>query len=124
MKSTTIIKALGLTVIFVVTALTMSSCQSKEEKVISQMREISKTVESEDFMVEDLQDIEKKYEDLLSQSAECNFSEEQLKEIGKIQAHIVKGITKQTTETMDNLLEDAMNVADGFLEEYNKESED
>ncbi|MCQ2607888.1 MAG: hypothetical protein MJ197_04290 [Bacteroidales bacterium] len=100
------------------TAFVLSSCQSKEENVISQMEKIEKMISSEDFQVDKLDEIEKQYDAIMTASKECNFSDEQRKQLVEIQGRIAAGMTKQMIKGAGSILNDAIDASQGFMKGF------
>ncbi len=101
-----------------VTALAMSSCQSKEEKVISQMEKIEKMISAEDFKVENLEEVEKQYDAIMTASKECNFSDEQKKQLVEIQGRITATMAKQMIKGAGSMLNDAIDAGQDFMKGF------
>ena len=96
---------LAAVVAVVVSFCLLTSCQSKEEKVISQMESICKTVEKDSFSVDDLDSIQAKFEAVHEKAKECSFSNEQLKEVARLEARFTKAVAKKAIERVGNALD-------------------
>ncbi len=112
------LRKMFLFAVVLASALVMSSCQSKEEKVISQMEKIEKLVSSEDFQIYKLDEIKKQYDAILTASKECNFSDEQRKQLVEIQGRIAAGMTKQMIKGAGSILNDAIDASQGFMKGF------
>jgi peptidoglycan hydrolase CwlO-like protein len=58
----------------------LTSCQSKEEKVISQLETVCKAAEKGNLDAKDLESLQAKYETIHQSAKECDFTNEQLTE--------------------------------------------
>ena len=87
----------------------LTSCQSKEEKVISQMESLCKTVEKDSFDVKDIDALKAKFDAITEQAKDCDFTNEQLKEVAQLSARFTKDITKKALERVGS-------AVDGILE--------
>lgn len=112
------LRKMFLFAVVLASALVMSSCQSKEEKVISQMEKIEKLVSSEDFQIDKLDEIKKQYDAILTASKECNFSEEQSKQLVEVQGRIAAAMTKQMIKGAGSILNDAIDASQGFMKGF------
>lgn len=86
----------------------LTSCQSKEEKVLSQMESLCKTVEKENFDVQDIDSLQAKFDEIRAVAKECNFTNEQLKELTKLEVRFTKAIAKKAVERIGNAVEGAL----------------
>lgn len=87
----------------------LTACQSKEEKVISQLESLCKTVEKDSFSIKDMEPVQAKFDEVSQAAKECNFTDEQLKEVARLNARFTKDMAKKAVER-------AGNVIDGVLE--------
>lgn len=111
MKSKVIIRiavAVGILVSFSILA---SSCQSKEEKVISQLESLCKTVERDGFNVKDIDSVQARFKEIHEAAKECDFTNDQVKEIAKLDARFTKAVAKKAVERVGNAIE---GVLDGL----------
>ena len=102
------------------TASSFVACQSKEESAISQMEKICETVESEDFDSEDWEKIQKEYDELSDKMKDCNFSDEQVQEIAKLQGRFASAAAKQAVGSFGKMLNGAIDAGKGFVEGLTK----
>lgn len=102
--------ALMLTAVY-----SLSSCQSKEEQVISGMEKILKTVSADDFNLDDMDKIEKQYDEILETSKECNFNDDQVKKIAELQGRITAEFAKQGAKKAGSILKGAAEAAGDFV---------
>lgn len=103
-------------------ALTLTSCQTREERVISKMETLSERIEknADTFDSEDWEAVFKEYAQLQEQAAKCEFSEEQYKELGRIEAKLTAALASERAKNFGrdfgNLLNSGKEFVDGFLE--------
>ncbi|MBQ5983451.1 MAG: hypothetical protein IKH49_10810 [Bacteroidales bacterium] len=98
--------AIVLAVLFTFSMLT--SCQSKEEKVLSQMESLCKTAEKESFNVQDIDSLQEKFDAVRQTAKECNFTDDQVKELTKLEVRFTKAIAKKAVERIGNAVEGAL----------------
>ena len=113
MKTKAIIRvalAIGLLVSF---SFLTSSCQSKEEKVISQLESLCKTVERDGFNVKDIDTVQARFKEIHDAAKECNFTNDQVKEIAKLDARFTKAVAKKAVERVGNAFEGALEGLSG-----------
>lgn len=100
-----IASVLGLLVTFSL----LTSCQSKEEKVISQLESLCKTVEKDNFDIKDIDSLQAKFDAVRETAKQCNFTSDQLKEVAKLEARFTKAIAKKALQrvgdTVDGIIE-------------------
>ena len=116
MKMKSFFSKVGMMCVMSAAIMFMASCQSKEEKFISQLEDICEMVEDEDFAIEDYEKVSQNYEKILSGASDCDFTTEQLKEIGKLQGRITVALTKQSMKGAGNFFKGMMEGAKGMVE--------
>ena len=89
----------------------MTSCQTKEEKVINKLQALAERVESkaDSFTDSQWESIYSEFESLQTQTKECDFTTEQLKEVAKAEAELTAAIAKQKAKEVGNDIKDAIN---------------
>ena len=92
-------------VVALVTFCFLTSCQSKEEKIISQLESLCKTVERDGFNVKDIDSVQEKFEAIHESAKDCNFTNDQLKEVAKLDARFTKAVAKKAVERVDNAID-------------------
>lgn len=104
-----IISRIAAVVAVVVSFSLVTSCLSKEEKVISQLESVCKAAEKGDLDAKAVESLQAKYEAIHQDAKECDFTNEQVKEVASLEARYTKAIAK-------NAFERAGNAVEGFLE--------
>lgn len=94
-----------------------TSCQSKEERVISKLESLCKTVESDSFSMDDLETVKAKFEQLHQETRECNFTNEQVKEVAKLEARFTKALATKAIEHAGNVMGGALEGLTGKKKE-------
>ena len=89
----------------------MSSCQTKEEKVINKLQALAERVESksDSFTESEWENIYTEFESLQTQTKDCDFTAEQLKEVAKAEAELTAAIAKQKAKEVGNSINDVIN---------------
>ena len=79
-------------------AFIMSSCQSKEERVIKSLESLCMQVEqrADQFTEKDWENVITKFEKIHSDALDCDFTEEQLKEFGRYEGKLSAAIAKES----------------------------
>ncbi len=108
-----IILRLAAVVAVLVTFCFLTSCQSKEEKVISQLESLCKTVEKDSFSVDDIDSLQDKFDAVRETAKECDFTNEQLKEVAKLEARFTKAIAKKAIERVGSALDGILDGLSG-----------
>lgn len=107
---------LAIVVAILVSFSMLTSCQSKEEKVISQLESLCKTVEKDSFNAKDLDSARAKFEAIHETAKDCDFTSEQLKEVAKLDARYAKAMAKKAVERIGN-------TVDGIIEGLSGDNE-
>lgn len=98
------------------------SCQSKEERVISGLEKLAAQIDkrADSFTDKDWEDVMTKYEELHKQALECDFTQEQLKELGRVEGRLTTIFAKEGTKKIGRDIKDLIDggkaVIDGFLQ--------
>ena len=104
MKNRIIIR-LAAVVAALVTFCFLTSCQSKEEKIISQLESLCNTVERDGFNVKDIDSVQEKFEAIHESAKDRNFTNDQLKEVAKLDARFTKAVAKKAVERVGNAID-------------------
>ena len=108
-----IILRLAAVVAVLVTFCFLTSCQSKEAKVIAQLESLCKTVEKDSFSVDDIDSLQDKFDAVRETAKECDFTNEQLKEVAKLEARFTKAIAKKAIERVGSALDGILDGLSG-----------
>lgn len=89
----------------------MTSCQTKEEKVIKSFKALAERVEnqSDSFTDSQWENIYSEFESLQTQAKDCDFTAEQLKEVSAAEAELTAAIAKQKAKELGNDISDVIN---------------
>ena len=92
----------------------MTSCQTKEEKVINKLQALAEHVESQSdsFSDADWDKVCTDFETLQTQTKDCDFTAEQLKDVAKAEAELTAAIAKHKTMEVIN---EGKNVLEGVF---------
>ena len=116
MKSKLILSALFICL------LVLSSCQSREEKVISKLDSLSERIEKDGsiFDADDWEEAIEDFADIHEEMQDCEFTKEQLRELGKkegkVSAILAKEGSKALGREFKNFLGNFGAFAKGFKE--------
>lgn len=125
-------KNLVIAILLCVLTLSITACQSKEDKVLSDLESIyNRLNNSENFTDEDWTELMTEYEVIHEEAQACDFSYEQKKELGRIEGKILSKITERKTQELGSEIGDIINSGgaliggfiEGLQEELEKETE-
>ena len=108
----------------------LASCQSKEESTLSKFQAISEQLEQKgsDMTDEEWDKLQVKYTALLEDVKTCNFTDEQLEELGKLEAKITTLIIKKKGSDFGKSIKDVFkkgkSIVEGVKEGLKADSED
>lgn len=113
-------KALGIFAISLLVTLMLTSCKSKEEKVIEQLNDLTEQIEkkSEKWDTEDWQDALKKVEEIHNEMSECDFSDEQLRELGEFEGRLTSVMIKNGLPALEEGIGSFMKRAGSFIDGF------
>lgn len=112
--------------VFAFAAICLSSCKSKEEKCIDDLRDIVERVESkgEDMTDEEWTAVLAEYETVTNNAKDCEFTDEQIKEVANLEGQFVakssKAYMKQVGGKVKDALKQAGDALGGFVEGLNE----
>lgn len=107
---------------FFVGLLCLASCQSKEEKVISDLNGLSEYIEKngQDFDARDWKEVLEEWENIHQEMEECEFTKKQLQEVGRADGKLTAVFAKEGAKAFGrnffSILEDFSLFAEGFQE--------
>lgn len=111
-------------------AFIMSSCQSKEERVIKSLESLCMQVEqrADQFTEKDWENVITKFEKIHSDALDCDFTEEQLKEFGRFEGKLSAAIAKEGSKNLGRKLQELINkgksVIEGFIEGFGESTDE
>ncbi len=100
----------------------MTSCQTKEEKVIHKLQALAERIENktESFTETQWDAINAEYESLKTQAEACQFTAEQKSAYAKAEAELAAAIVKQRAKEVGNGIKDAVeegkDVVNGIID--------
>ena len=112
-----IVSVICLTIIF---SLTLSSCKSKEEKVIDQLGALAEKVEnnSADWDSEQWSDALEELEKIHEKMADCDFTTEQLRSLGEVEGRLTGIIMREGAKAVEKGLGSFMQGAGSFIKGF------
>ena len=115
MKKVLATVALSLIVTFV-----FISCKSKEKKVIDQLNNLTVQIEkkSDKWNSEDWQNAFKKVEEIHNEMSECDFSNEQLQELGEVEGRLTSLILKNGLPALGSELGSMIDGSGSFVDGF------
>ena len=121
-------KNLVIAILLCVLTLSITACQSKEDKVLSDLESIyNRLNNSENFTDEDWTELLTEYEVVHEEAQTCDFSYEQKKELGRIECKILSNKTERKTQLLGSEIGDIINsggaIIGGFIEGLQEELE-
>lgn len=107
-------------------SMTLTSCQSKEEKVIESIEKLSERIEKEgaDYSIEEWEGVMKECEQIHAEMKECNFTDEQMEKVGEADAHLTTVIAKEGTKKLGNELKSIIGGVGSFMKGFKKGAKD
>ena len=110
--------------------ITITSCQSREEKIISRLNDLYEHVEenAEKFDSDDWSDVFYDLEEIHKDMNDCEFSKDELKEVGRAEGKLTAIITKEGSKALgrgfSSMLEGLGSYMEGFQESAIEEVND
>lgn len=108
--------------------LLFSSCQTKEERVINKFESLAERVNknSETFSDKDWEGVLAEYEAIHKEAKECEFSDEQLREFGRVEG-LLSGVmaiegSKKLGRDLGKYVNKGKQVVEGFFEGISESS--
>ena len=94
------------------------SCQSKEERTISKLEQLSERIEEngDSYDVEEWSGIMKELEDISDDINDCKFTSKQMEEVGRLQAKFYKVVMKNCPKLFSGALSSFGSYAKGLKE--------
>lgn len=115
MKTNPLIQALLIAIL----SLVLTAC-NKQEQAIDDLRSFSEQLkeESADYTQEDWQQAGEDYQQIIEEIEQYEFTDEQLKEIGRLQAVCIKQMSKGAMKIMRHNMNSISKQLEGALEEF------
>ena len=98
--------------------LFLSSCKSREEQVINQLDDLSERVEknSKKFDSDDWKNAIAEFEQIHNEMADCDFTKEELREIGRKEGKLAVILAKEGAKKVGSHLQEFMESIGSFSE--------
>lgn len=115
-------KIISVLVVAVAAISLLSSCQSYEDRVITKLNHLSERIDEDgkNFDADDWEEAMEELADIHEEMAECDFTLEQLKEVGRADGRLSAIIAKEGAKTLGKGFLDAIkgisSYAKGFQE--------
>ncbi len=97
----------------------LGSCKTKEERVIDQLQGMSERIEKkgDSMSSEDWEKLYKEYSDIHAKIAneEYDFTDEQMRELGRVEGKLGKAFVKQSMKDFGKATEDILKKGSEFL---------
>ena len=115
MKTKPIIQALLIAIL----SLVLTAC-NKQEQAIDDLRSFSEQLkeESAEYTQEDWQQAGEQYQQIVEEINQYEFTDEQLKEIGRLQAVCIKQMSKGAMKLLRQNMNSISKQLEGALEEF------
>lgn len=117
-------------IVVIVLLITLTSCQSREDRIISRLTNLAESINKhgEDYSVEDWTEAMEDLADIHEDMEGCEFTKEQLKEVGRIDGRLsviiaregAKALGKETVSFLDRFNAFAVGVKEGVEEKYDE----
>ena len=100
----------------------LSGCKSREERVIERLDNLAEKIqnESSDWDIEQWQDVAKDFEDLNKEAEKCDFSEEQMKQLGEAEGRVIGAFYKEGSQFAGKMMEEYLRNAGNLIEGFQK----
>ena len=100
--------------------LILSSCKSREEQVISQLDDLSERVEknSDSFDSNDWKEAIAEFDQIHKEMADCDFTKEELREIGRKEGKLAMILAKEGAKKMGGQLQEIMKDVGSFTKGF------
>ena len=107
----TVVAVLCLTMLF-------TACMSKEKRTINELENLAVEIEDngKNYDADDWADAIARYEDIHEDMTRCDFSKEQLREIGRIDGRLTALYARAALNGYKTILDDMSVFTDGFAE--------
>jgi hypothetical protein len=119
-------KSITILGIFIFAMFLFSSCQTKEERVINKFKDLAERVDknSDTFSDQDWEEVLDEYEALNDEAMDCEFTNEQLREFGRVDGLLTGVITREGSKKLGRdlgrYINEGKQVMKGFLEGFSE----
>lgn len=124
-------KIISVLVVAVAAISLLSSCQSYEDRVITKLNHLSERIDEDgkNFDADDWEEAMEELADIHEEMAECDFTLEQLKEVGRADGRLTaiiakegaKALGRETSSFLRNFSSFAKGFQEGAKENFNEE---
>ena len=119
-------KSITIMGIFIFAMFLFSSCETKEERVINKFKDLAERVDknSDTFSDQDWEEVLDEYEALNDEAMDCEFTNEQLREFGRVDGLLTGVITREGSKKLGRdlgrYINEGKQVMKGFLEGFSE----
>jgi hypothetical protein len=119
-------KSITIMGILIFALFLFSSCQTKEERVINKFKDLAERVDknSDTFSDQDWEEVLDEYEALNDEAMDCEFTNEQLREFGRVDGLLTGVITREGSKKLGRdlgrYINEGKQVMKGFLEGFSE----
>ncbi len=105
-----------------VLSFTMNSCQTKEEHVLSGLNRLSDQIvqRGDTYSNSDWENFFSEYEQLHKEAMECEFTQEQLTELGRLEGKLTTIMTKEGArkigQEVQDYIKNGKTILEGFIQ--------
>lgn len=118
-------KKLLFVALMALSAMIFTSC-NKQQEALDEFRDFTEYLKenSDDFSKQDWEEAKQQYEAIVTQLEEYDYSDEELKEIGRLKATCYKEISKGTVNQLEKTINSITNQVEGFIEEISDNADE
>ena len=118
-------KKLLFVALMALSAMIFTSC-NKQQEALDEFRDFTEYLKenSDDFSKQDWEESKQQYEAIVTQLEEYDYSDEELKEIGRLKATCYKAISKGTVNQLEKTINSITNQVEGFIEEFSDNADE
>lgn len=115
-----------ISAIAVVALFVLTSCQSYEKRVINKLNNLSERIEKngKDFDADDWEEAVEELADIHEDMKDCEFTKEELKELGRKEGKLAATIAKEGTKALGKGVADYLGGLGSFAKGFKEGAED
>lgn len=115
-----------ISVLTVIAFCVLTSCQSREEKVINRLNNLSEQIEEDgkNFDAKGWEDAIKKLDKIHEDMQDCKFTTEQLQEVGRTEGRLYAIIAKESAKVLGQGFSDAIQQFGSFAKGFKEGAEE